>query len=187
MRCSILKLKIKYLLPLIAVLLFIIDIGLTAYFLIYTSYAEEGNPLFYIDAGYLSLVVNLIYLVIVFVIGHTIEKYESISIEASNSFDYFKKLYKTDRTNFIYVSSLTAFVYATFASRVIAILDWVMYGVYQRSFYSTQYAMLREKMPLGRYDLVAAPFLFLFFIILWYKFEFIKSKKNKKKMETEEC
>lgn len=170
-------LKRRYKLLLIAISLFIADFGLTWYFLNYTSYANEGNPLFLIDGGYLSLIVNLIYVAVVFIIGCIIERYQTIIIEANSSFDYFKKLYKTDRTDFIIISFLTAFVFATFVSRATAILDWIIYGIYQSGFYETNYAMIRAKMPLGRYDIVVICISLFLFVQLWFKFEYKKSKK----------
>jgi hypothetical protein len=69
------KIKKRYTLLAIAISLFIADFGLTWYFLNYTSYVEEGNPLFTIDGGYLSLFVNFLYAVVVFIIGYKMEQY----------------------------------------------------------------------------------------------------------------
>lgn len=171
------KLKRKYKLLLIAISLFIVDFGLTWYFLNYTAYANEGNPLFQIDSGYLSLIVNLVYVAVVYIIGCIIENYQTIIIEANSGFDYFKKLYTTDRTDFIIISFLTAFVFATFVSRATAILDWIIYGIYQSGFYETNYAMIRAKMPLGRYDIVVICVSLFLFVQFWFKSEYKKSKE----------
>jgi hypothetical protein len=170
------KLKKRYQLLLIAIVLFLVDFGLTWYFLNYSSYAEEGNPLFLIDGGYLSLIINFIYVSIVFIIGYIIEKYQTIVLEAKNGFDYFIKLYKTDRTDYIIISFLTAFIFATFASRTTVIIDWVIYGIYQSDFFSTKYAIMRDQMPLGRYDVVVTFISLLLFVPLWFKLEYKKSK-----------
>jgi hypothetical protein len=169
------KLKKRYQLLLIAIVLFLVDFGLTWYFLNYSSYAEEGNPLFSIDGGYFSLVINLIYAGIVFIIGYSIEKYRTIIVEANSSFDYFKKLYKTNQSNFITISALSSFIYATFASRLAVIIDWIIYGIYQSDFYNTKYAIIKAKMPLGRYDIVVIFVSFFLFLFLWFRFEYIKS------------
>jgi|GEM_PF-2245809 len=171
------KLKKRYQLLLIAILLFLFDFGLTWYYLNYSSFAEEGNPLFIIDGGYLSLIINLIYVVVVFIIGYRIEKYQTITLKANNSFDYLIKLYKTDRTDFINISILTAFIFATFAARTTAIIDWIIYGIYQSGFYSTKYAMIRAEMPLGRYDVVVIFISLFLFVPLWFRLEYKKSKE----------
>jgi len=171
------KIKKRYRLLIVATSLFIADFGLTWYFLTYTPYVREGNSLFSIDGGYLSLVANLIYLIIAFLIGLKIERYDTVIVEARNSFDYFKKLFTMDRTDFIYISYLTAFIYATFASRLSVVMDWIIFGIYQETFFSTQYSIIRNEMPFGRVDIVVALLSFLLFSILWYSSEFRKSKK----------
>lgn len=162
----------------IAISLFIVDFGLTWYFLNYTSYVQEGNPLFALDGGYLSIFLNLVYIVVVFIVGCKIEQYKTITIDSRNSYDYFKKLWKSNQTDYISVSFLISFVYASFISRFTVITDWIIYGIYQRNFFSTGYAILRDKMPFGRYDLVVAILAFWIFVWLWYKMEFRKSKEN---------
>lgn len=174
------RIKIRYRFLFIAILLFMVDFGLTWYFLNFTPYVEEGNPLFAIDGGYISLFVNLVYLVFVFIIGCKVEHYDTIVVKANNSYDYFKKLWKSEQLNFTYISFLTAFVFASFTSRLSVIVDWIIYGIYQRNFYSTGYALIRERMPFGRYDIVTALLSFLIFVSIWYKIEFRKSKSISK-------
>jgi len=171
------KFKKRYQFLLIAVVLFLLDFGLTWYFINYTSNVQEGNPLFAIDGGYLSLFVNLMYAVAVFMIGYKIEKFQTIVIGANNSYDYFKKLWNSNRTDFITISFLSAFVFASFISRFSVIIDWIIYGIYQSNFYSTGYAIIREQMPFGRYDLVIGLLSLWLFVVLWYKTEYKKSKK----------
>ncbi len=171
------KIKRRYKLLIIAISLFIVDFGLTFYFLNYTSFAEEGNPLFQLDGGYISLIVNFIYIISVFIIGVIVENYQSINLEAHNTLDYINKLYKTDRTDFIVISLMTAFVYATFTSRLVAIMDWIVYGIYQTDFHITTYAIIRSAMPLGRYDISVALVSFVLYVLIWFKFEYRKSKK----------
>jgi len=177
------KIKKRYKLVLIAFSLFIADFGLTWYFLNFTPYAEEGNPIFSVDGGYVSLLINLIYFLTTFFVGYLMERYETVNVEARNSFDYFKKLFKLNRTDFIYISFLTAYVYASFASRLTVVIDWIIYGIYQRNFYSTQYVFIRDKMPLGSYGLVVALVTFLFFSVFWYADEYRKSKMLLRKGE----
>jgi uncharacterized protein with PQ loop repeat len=171
------KIKKRYTLLAIAISLFIADFGLTWYFLNYTSYVEEGNPLFTIDGGYLSLFVNFLYAVVVFIIGYKMEQYQTIVIEANSGFDYFKKLWKSNRTDFISISFLSSFVFASFFSRLTVITDWIIYGIYQREYFSTGYAILRDKMPFERYDLIIALLSFWLLVLLWYKIEYRKSKE----------
>lgn len=171
------KIRKRYQYLLIVVILFLIYFSLTWYLLNYSSYVAEGNPLFAIDGGYLSLFVNFIYAVVVFIIGYKMEKYQTIVIEANSCYDYFKKLLKSDRTDFIGISFLSAFVFASFSSRLTVIIDWIIYGIYQRDYYSTGYAILRDKMPFGRYDLIIALLSFWLFVVLWYKIEYRKFKE----------
>ena len=171
------KIRKRYQYLLIVVILFLIDFGLTWYFLNYSPYVEEGNPIFAIDGGYLSLFVNFVYAVVVFIIGYKMDQYQTIVIEANSSYDYFKKLWKSNRTDFIGISFLSAFVFASFSSRLTVITDWIIYGIYQRDYYSTGYAIMRDKMPFGRYDLIIALLSFWLFVVLWYKIEYRKSKK----------
>jgi len=117
------------------------------------------------------------YAVAVFMIGYKIEKFQTIVIGANNSYDYFKKLWNSNRTDFITISFLSAFVFASFISRFSVIIDWIIYGIYQSNFYSTGYAIIREQMPFGRYDLVIGLLSLWLFVALWYKTEYKKSKK----------
>lgn len=165
----------KYRLLLIAISLFMIDFGLSWYFINFTSYAEEGNPLFLLNIGYISYIINFIYIIAVLMIGKTINHYQTIQIASKNSFDYIKKLFQSDRTDFIVLANITAFVYATFASRLTAILDWIIYGIYQDNFDKTQYAIVRSMLPFDRYDTLVIFVSFLIFLLLWFKVEHQKS------------
>lgn len=168
--------KNKY--ALIALLLFTLDFGLTWFFIYNDSHHLEGNPLFQIDGGYLALAINFLYLIVIFLIEKLIlNKYETIVIEASSGLDYYKKLYKTDRSNYIITSISFAFIFSTFASRISAIIDWVIFGIYRGNYPLTKYALIREKMPFHRYDVTIAFLSFFIFVILWYKIEYKKSKQ----------
>lgn len=177
------KFKKGFVFLLIAILLFGIDFALTWHFLGVFTHLDEGNPLFSVLGGQLSLVANFLYFVAVFVIGYHIQKYQTIIVEAKNSFHYAKELFKTDRYDFIIISFSSAFVYSTFLSRVMTIVDWLIYGIYELEFYTTKYAMLRSKLPFGRYDLVVTLLGFIIIVPLWYVFEFHKSQKLRKRKE----
>lgn len=161
-----------------AIIFFLLDFGLTWYYLNYSSDASEGNPLFSIDDGYLVLVINFIYLILIFIIEKfIINKYETINIHSKNSFDYFKNLYKSDKNNFIVNSFVFALVISTLSSRLMAIIDWIVYGVYKSRFKQTKYAIIREKMLLQRFDPVVGLIMFVVTFILWYKLEYNKMIK----------
>ena len=125
----------------------------------------------------MSLFVNFLYAVVVFIIGYKMEQYQIIVIEANSCYDYFKKLWKSNRTDFISISFLSSFVFASVSPKLTVITDWIIYGIYQREYYSTGYAILRDKMPFERYDLIIALLSFWLFVVLWYKIEYRKSKE----------
>ena len=161
----------------IAISFFVLDLGLTWYFLNYSDYADEGNPLFDIDGGYLALVLNLLYLITIFMLERfVVRKYETIIIESNNAIDYTKKLMNSDKYNFMITSFVFAFIISTLASRLVAIIDWIIFGIYKANFYQTKYVMLRSKMPLQRFDLVVTVIVFIVSLMLWYKLEHKKQK-----------
>lgn len=162
-----------------AILLFALDFGVTWYLINFgPGGLDEGNPLFEIDGGYLALVVNFLYLWLVFGLEKLVfNKYKTIVLDASNSIEYTKKIYKSDRTDFVVVSIVFAFVLSTFSSRMMAIIDWVVYGFYKGEFRNTKYAILRSKMPFGRYDSLVAILSLIVFYVLWFHLEYRRSQK----------
>lgn len=162
----------------IAICLFAIDLALTAYFIRnYYNYVSEGNPLIGIAKGYLIFVPNLLYFVCIIALVKYLDKYQTIIIEACGTIDYIKKLYKSDNSRFIFVSIASSFVYATLVSRVVVIIDWLLFGIYTTRFFQTKYAIIRNLMPFDKYDFIIGLIAFIIFIILWYKVEYKKSKK----------
>lgn len=162
----------------ISILFFVLDFGLTWYHLNFSSDALEGNPLFTIDGGYLALVMNLIYLILIFIFEKLIiNKYQTININSKNSFDYFKNLYKSDKNNFIVNSFVFAFIISTLSSRLTAIIDWLVYSFYKYNFKQSKYAIIRSKMPFQRFDFTVGLIMFVVALILWFKLEFKKMKK----------
>lgn len=162
----------------IALILFTIDLALIAYFIRnYYDYVSEGNPLMSVGRGYLIFVTNLLYFIVIVILVKYLDKYKTIVIETSGTIDYVKELYKSDHSKFIFVSIASSFVYATLVSRVVVIIDWIIFGIYTTRFFETRYALVRDLMPFGKYDFVIGLIFFIIFIILWYKTEYKKSKK----------
>lgn len=167
--------KYKYIL--IAISLFVLDFDLTWYFLNYSPHASKGNLLFDLDGGYLALILNAFYIIIIFILEKFfVNKYETQMFDSTNTFDYVKKLMSLDKSSFIFVSFSFAFIMSTLSSRLVAIIDWIVFGIYQGKFYQTKYAILRSKMPLGRFDLVVIILIFIVSLIIWYKLEYKKTK-----------
>ncbi|MCK9235352.1 MAG: hypothetical protein WC225_04905 [Acholeplasmataceae bacterium] len=164
---------------LIAIFLFALDFGVTWYLINFgPGGLDEGNPLFEIDGGYLALVVNFLYLSLVFGLEKLVfNKYQTVVLDASGSFEYTKKIFKSDKTDFVVVSIVFAFVLSTFLSRAMAIIDWVVYGFYKGEFHKTKYAILRSKMPFGRYDSLIAVISLIVFYVLWFHIEYRRSQK----------
>lgn len=162
----------------LATILFILDFVITLYFVNNSPYAEEGNPLFNIDGGYLVLVLNLLYLLMVFILEKfIIRKYETILLNASGFVDYSVKLFKNEKSDFILTSFVYAFIIASLASRLVVIIDWIIFGIYHESFKQTNYSILKSKMPLGRFDPIISIITLLVAVIVWYYLEYQKSKK----------
>lgn len=162
----------------IALVLLVLDIGLTIYFLNFSETAVEGNPLFQIDGGYLALVVNFMYILTVFLLELLVlNKYETIVLEVNSFNSYVKKLIKNDNFSYILASFSFAYIISTITSRLMAIIDWIIFGIYGNDFYQLAYTNLRKKMPLGRYDVVVAVIVFVVSLVVWYRLEYLKSKK----------
>lgn len=161
-----------------ALILFTLDFLLTSYFINHSNYADEGNPLINNYYGYTIIVINLLYFIIVVVITKIIEKYKTVSLQSKGTFDYMKKLYQSDHYRFIFISLGFAFIYASLVSRSIVVVDWLVFGIYGNKSYSTIYFRIRNLMPFSRYDIIFGALSFFIFIIIWYRLEYKKSKKE---------
>jgi len=159
-------------------ILFLLDFVLTLYYLNNSITAGEGNPLINVDNGYIILVINLIYFIIVIFLAKIIDKYKTVILESKGTFDYVKKIYKSDNYIFIFVCFAFSFVYASIISRLIVVIDWAIFGIYENIFYSTTYSRLRDLMPFGRYDIFFGVLSFFIFIPIWYRLEYKKSNKS---------
>ena len=156
--------KIRFIIFL-ALVLFILDFLLTTYYLsFYSSLVGEGNPLIHIGRGYGVLITNFIYLLFIVILSIYISRYKTVYLEAKNVFEYAIKLYKSDHHKFIFVNIASSFIYASLISRVIVIIDWVMFGIYTNKFFNTYYFYLRNQMPFARFDVIVG---FSAFIILF--------------------
>lgn len=156
-------------------ILFLLDFILTLYFLNNSSYVSEGNPLVYTDYGYIVLVINLVYMLTIVFLSKIIEKYKTVILKSKGTLDYIKQLYKSNHISFIFVSLAFSFVNATLVSRLVVVVDWVIFGIYENTFYSTTYFKIRDFMPFGRYDILIGVLSFFIFIPIWYRLEFKKS------------
>ncbi|HHX80243.1 MAG TPA: hypothetical protein GX692_04175 [Acholeplasmataceae bacterium] len=156
-------------------ILFLLDFILTLYFLNNSSYVSEGNPLVYTDYGYIVLVINLVYMITIVFLSKIIEKYKTVILKSKGTLDYIKQLYKSNHISFIFVSLAFSFVNATLVSRLVVVVDWVIFGIYENTFYSTTYFKIRDFMPFGRYDILIGVLSFFIFIPIWYRLEFKKS------------
>lgn len=160
--------------------LLILDILLTIYYINnYYNLVTEGNTLIYVDSGYWVLLINIIYLSIIIVLAKYLDKYRTIVLDARNSFDYLKKLYKSEHSNFIFASIAFALIYATLFSRTIVVIEWLLFGIYKGRFFSTKYYLLRRAMPFARFDIVFGILIFIILIPFWYKLEYRKVQKDK--------
>lgn len=170
--------KKAYVMILIAVILFLVDFGLTFYFVnAYENLVYEGNLLTRSEYGYLSLIVNLIYLIIIILLSIAISKYQTVAIDSKNAFVYTIKLYKSDAFKFMFISLAYAYVIATFVSRFSAIVDWIVFGIYKSNFITTGYAIFRSILPFGRYDVIIGLIVFLIMLPLWFYLEYRKSQQ----------
>ena len=156
-------------------ILFLLDFILTLYFLNNSSYVSEGNPLVYTDYGYIVLVINLVYMITIVFLSKIIEKYKTVILKSKGTLDYIKQLDKSNHISFIFVSLAFSFVNATLVSRLVVVVDWVIFGIYENTFYSTTYFKIRDFMPFGRYDILIGVLSFFIFIPIWYRLEFKKS------------
>jgi hypothetical protein len=171
--------KIAVKITILAVILFILDLGLTAYFLNrYEHLVSEGNIFFEYGNGMWALVLNFFHLVAIFLTAYSYGKYKTLQISSTNGFDYAKKLYLHESVTFIYIIGCYAFIVASFVSRIAVIIDWILFGIYTFEFYNTTYSIIKSLMPMGRYDVVFA-FVSVFVAIpLWFRLEYIKSKRS---------
>ena len=164
---------------LITLSLLVLDLILTLYFINnYNHLVSEGNPLVLVDNGIWVIVVNLVYLVIIIFLVRALDKYETIYLKSNSVFDYIKKLYKSDHYKFILISVIFSFVYATIISRLIVVIDWLIFGIYKSNFFHTTYYLVRKQMPLYRYDILLGLCSFFVCIPLWYILEYRKVKEK---------
>jgi hypothetical protein len=162
----------------LAILLLVIDLTLTLYYTSrYQHLIDEGNLLISIWQGYLVIPANLIYLLMVWFAATKVDSYQTLMIEARHPYHYFTSLFKSKSSQFILINACYTYIMASFVSRGVAIMDWVVFAVYKENFFQTGYAVLRASFPLGRYDLVATWTAIILLIPLWFILEYQKSKK----------
>lgn len=121
---------------------------------------------------------NFLYLFAVYFAAKLYCKYETVVLDANNTFGYIKKIYKSDNTIFILVNASFTFITTTFISRLVAIIDWIIFGIYKGRYFKTNYAILRSMMPFERFDIVVGVLVALISVPLWFYIEHQKSKKS---------
>ncbi len=163
----------------IGFVLLLLDLGLTVYYVRnYPDIVGEGNMVANNNQyGYLVFVLNFLYLIFVFIASLIYARYKTIITEATGTFSYIKKMYTSNHNSFIIVNFSFTFIVSTFVSRLTSILDWIIFGFYKENFFSSTYAIIRSTMIMGRYDIVVGLIAGLVAIPLWFRLEFLKSKK----------
>lgn len=162
----------------IAFILLLIDFLMTAICTIeYGHLVDEGNPLFRSAHASWILPLNIIYLISIVITAMGYGRYDTIVCEAETAFAYVKQLYRVESSQFIIAVSCFAYIFSTFVSRGIVILDWVVFAICKDAFFQTGYAIFREQMPFGRYDIFTGLISLFVAIPLWFVIECRKSKK----------
>lgn len=164
-----------------AFILFILDFLLTLYFLWnYDHLVDEGNPLIYIDNGIWVLILNACYFIIIIILAKVLDKYKTVYTDVVSLRSYIKYLFSSEHYKFIFISIIYAFVNASLVSRLIVVIDWLVFGIFKNDFFNTTYYYLRNLMPFGRFDITIGILAFFLFILLWYILEYKKVKINLK-------
>jgi hypothetical protein len=163
---------------LIGLLLLVLDLGLTAFFLNrYENLVSEGNIFFEYGNGLWALGLNGIHLIGIFACAYCYGTFKTIRTTSKNAFDYAKQLYLHENMKFILIIGCFTFIVASFVSRIAVIIDWLIFGIYTYDFYNTTYSMIKSAMPMERFDVIIAFITVFLSIPLWFRLEFRKSKK----------
>jgi len=171
--------KKEYLFLMIAFMLMITDLSLTLYyFSAYDHIISEGNPLISTQYGYLVIPINLVYLISVFIASKFYLEHKTENLDANHTFEYIKHLFHGHSSKFILVIACFGYIVSTFVSRFTVILDWIVFGIYKENFNDTFYAIFRETLPFGRYDILSGLIAFFVAIPLWFFLEYNKSKEK---------
>jgi|SRR5690554_1577062 len=163
----------------IAVILLIMDFGLTLYFVHnYYPLVTEGNQVMNNSQyGFFVFIINFVYLLMVFAASIFYNKHQTVIIKASSTINYIKRLYTGDNYTFILANLCFTFIVASFVSRMTAIFDWIVFGFYRENFFNSTYAIIRSTMPMERYDIITGAIAAFIAIPLWFHLEYLKSKK----------
>lgn len=167
---------------LIACILFVLDFGLTV-ILWELNYhiVTEGNPLIHLENRFIIFYVNIGYIIMIGLLSLYLKHYKTIVIESKNAFLYMVALYKSDHYKFLIASSFFSIIIGSFISRSIAILDWVLFGLFHEAYFESFYYHLRDQMPFQRFDILVGILSFIIVWPLWFKFEHKKIKHLSKK------
>ncbi len=170
--------KITLMLLLVAFILFLLDSGLTLYYVNnYYDLVGEGNPFARSEYGLLVIGLNILYFGVVYLAAYAFSHYQTIVLPAKNTKDYLKALYKSPHHHFIYACAGFIIICATFASRVVAIFDWMVFGSNPQGFMNSNYAQIRAMMPFGRYDFTIAFLVFFVAIPIFFHRQYRLSKQ----------
>jgi len=168
----------------IAILLLAIDLLLTLYFINrYPHQISEGNLLISIWQGYLVIPANLIYLFMVWFAATKIDSYQTIVFDVDHPYSYFISLLKSKSSRYILIHACFTYIMASFVSRGVAIIDWIVFAIYKEQFFQTGYQILRASLPFGRYDVIVTWVAIIILIPLWFILEYQKSKNQNMKQK----
>lgn len=159
---------------LIAIVLFILDLGLTAFYInVEYGVIGEANPL----DGPTVLVINSLYFVAVYVASKPVYAYQTIKLPSKHTLSYIGELYKSHHSMFIIISVLYSFVMSTLVTRGFIIFEWILFGIFKEAFSQSIYFDIRGVLPLQRFDIVFLGIAFIYFVYRWYSKQYEASKK----------
>ncbi len=161
----------------IAFVLLLMDLFLTIRYLgMYGHLVDEGNPLAYSAYAIWMIPINILYLISIVIAARCYRAYDTVETNATTVFGYVKALYQADSNRFILVASCYAYMLSTFVSRGSAILDWLVFAYYKETFFVTGYAMIRDSLPFGRYDILMGLITVFMAFPLWFWSQYRQSK-----------
>ena len=169
-----------------AIGLFLLDFALTVFILSNNQIVTEANPLFYSHFGYVTLFINVLYLISIYLMTLCIKHYQTVMYDEKSSLAYFFKLYRSHHSLFIVVSVFSAYIKSTLVARMFVVVEWLTFGIFEEAFLNSVYFTIRERFPLERFDVVFGLVLFVYFWLDWYRKEHLKAKDLVRKSKAKE-
>jgi len=144
----------------------------------YSDIVGEANQLLYNkQTAYIVLILNILYLIAVFFAARLNNKYQTPLYKANNVLEYTKKLYQSNNFIFILVNASFTFIVTTFVSRLVTILEWVLFGIFKENFFNSNYSKIKALLPFNSFGLVFSFITIFISIPLWFYLEHLKSQK----------